>query len=71
MVRAAGEIDFVADVETKADRSEAAFDAGTGIQNAGEIIERRFSIELMAVPTVAGRSSRKKWLKPPLTVRKG
>jgi len=38
MVRAAGEIDFVAGVETKTDGSEAAFHAGTGVENAGEII---------------------------------
>ena len=35
---ATSEIDFVADVETKADGSEVAFEAATGIQNAGEII---------------------------------
>ncbi len=38
MVRAASEIDFVADVETKADGSEVAFEAAARIQNAGEII---------------------------------
>ena len=38
MVRAAGEIDFVAGVETKTDRAEMAFETGARVENAGEII---------------------------------
>ena len=38
MVRAAGEIDFVAGVEAKTDRSETAFETGTRVENAGKII---------------------------------
>src|SRR5215475_12106486 len=41
VMSAAGKIDFIADVETQADRAHVTFQTTAGIKNAGEIIRTK------------------------------
>jgi hypothetical protein len=70
VVRAANEIDVVANVETQPQGTKIRFDIPARIEGAAYVVFAQVSMLLVNDPKVPGTLPRLKWMKSPFTVRK-